>query len=123
SSDVISTAASAYIATIPHATAPGCHVPVKGTRTLNTLKLTNESSTIAVTCTAVNTTARPPRNRCTSSSQFGRGRLPRTFVLSASPQSTLTASSTHATIPAERVAYHSTLSFTTGPPSSRARCG
>src|SRR5436190_14977689 len=48
----------------------------------------------------------PPRKRCRSSSQFGRGRLPNTLVLSARPNSTLAVSSAHDTMPAERAVYH-----------------
>ena len=51
-----------------------------------------------------------------SSSQFGRGRRPRTLVESASPQRVAAASSAHATRPAARAMYHGKVPLMTRSP-------
>src|SRR6516165_7699199 len=91
---------------MPHATALGFHELANGTSTSVRPKWTNWSSMIDTTWSTVKTTAAPPRNRCMSSSQFGRGRLPNTLVLSASPNRTLAVRRAQATMPPDRAVYH-----------------
>ena len=91
---------------MPHATAPGCHVPVNGTNTLIKVKCTYVSARIATTWTPVKIRARPPRKRCRSNSHAGLGWPPITRVDRASPQMTEAAARPHATMPAARAAYH-----------------
>jgi hypothetical protein len=73
-SDVISIATRRYIATTPHATAPGRHADASGTRISDGPNSTYESATSAVTCVAVNTTDRPPRWRWSTRNHLGEAR-------------------------------------------------
>ena len=93
------------MATMPQATAPVRHVPVRGRAPRRDRSARRLSNRIVTMWTARKTTAAPPRKRCRSSSQAGRGRPRSTRVLSARPQSTLAARSAHVTMPAARAVY------------------
>jgi hypothetical protein len=105
-SDVSSTATSRWSDTTPHAIHTGCHDDANGTNTSTRLNWMYESAMIDTMCTAVNTTARPPRNRCRSRVQFGRNRGDSIRFDNTRPHSVAPASNAQATMPAARALYH-----------------
>ena len=79
------------------------------------------SASNATTCTPVKASAVPPNQRCMSSSQFGRGRRPRTLVESARPHKVAAARSAQATSPAARAMYQGRVPLMTRSCDTRSR--